>query len=232
MSGYLPAGFPTVNDDVSLHPSLVNERLDQQTIRRIEADAKNALAKIDPLLRHVMAIKVVVNSRRNFINVRVKDDYVGLLYHQHINDVFYCFFISDKLEPFIIITAVDPQSWSGKLHRLSYSQVNDLKTAIVAFKQKYGISEESYHYTGMQERAGTDDFSRAGGCANMNRSHSSHFHLKMRIATGMYMQRFPVLSLFDFHKVRQVVEPVRYNYSRDTVPFSDVMQQIMADAHP
>jgi hypothetical protein len=225
----LPAGFSTVLDDVSLHPSLVKTPLSVQTIRRIEADAKNALAKVDPLLRHIMAIKVVVNPRRNFLNIRVKDDYVGLLFHKNTNGVFYCFLISDKLEPFIIITAVDPESWGGKLHNLTLAQVKDLKDAISSFKAKYGISEETYHYTGMGERNATDEFHRGGGCASNSRSHSSHFHLKMRIATGMYKARFPVLNLFDFEKLRTVAEPVRYNYSRDTVSLEAVMKQIEAE---
>lgn len=205
----------------------MQSRLDLNLQSRIEEDAKIALSLIDPLLYHTMAIKVVKNPRRNFINVRVKDDYVGLLFHKQIEGIFYCFFISDKLEPFIIITAVHPEI--GKLPTLTNGQVTHLREAIIAFKDKYGIAQETYHYTGLGERKATDEFSRAGHCSGRNRSHSSHFHVKMRIATEMYKQRFPVLNLFDFDVLRQRVEPVGYNYTRETVSFDTVMMQIRQD---
>jgi len=214
--------------NVTLHPDLQHKSLDRKLQVQIEEDAKLALSRLDPLLYHTMAVKIVTNPRRNFINIRVKDDYVGLLFHRQMQGIFYCFFLSDKLEPFIIITAVHPVD--GKLVTLNSCQVADLREAIKAFKAKYGISEETYHYTGLGERQATDEFSRAGHCGGNNRSHSSHFHLKMRIATGMYKQRFPVLNLFDFDMLRQMVEPVGYNYNRETVSFEKVMRQIQEDA--
>ena len=40
-----------------------------------------------------------------------------------------------------------------------------------------------------------------------------------------------MLGLFDFDRVRQQVEPVRYNYMRDTVTLAEAIAAIEADAH-
>jgi hypothetical protein len=69
---------------------------------------------------------------------------------------------------------------------LSQNQVEDLKLAIHAFKERYGIKDERYHYTPLGEREETERFFKGGGTASHNKAHSAHFHLKMRIATAMY----------------------------------------------
>lgn len=38
-----------------------------------------------------------------------------------------------------------------------------------------------------------------------------------------------MLSLFNFDKVRQECEPVRYNYARDNISYAVAMEHIMAD---
>jgi hypothetical protein len=193
------------------------------------------------------------------------------MFHHLLHGVFYCFFLSDKLEPFVIVTAVDPAA--GKLHRLTHAQVDDLQAALRAYKDRYGVSDESYHYTALAERDDTEAFSRAGGAAAANKAHSAHFHLKMRIATSMcvqlgwgsfvvcsffprcfffffsssfflsstntphqtthacrYRDRFPVLGLMNLDKLRQVCEPVRYNYSRETIPYERMIAAVLKDA--
>ena len=114
----------------------------------------------------------------------MKAEFATLLFHHFLHGVFYCFFLSDKLEPFVIITAVHPVE--GKLHRLTHAQVDDLQAALRAFKDRHGVHDETYHYTSLAERDEAEVFSRAGGAAaKASKAHSAHFHLKMRIATAM-----------------------------------------------
>ena len=73
---------------------------------QIKRETLQRLGNLDPILQHIMEVKLVRNERRNFINIRVKSDYTTLLYQHSEHGVFNCFFLSDKLEPFVTITAV------------------------------------------------------------------------------------------------------------------------------
>eukprot|EP00040_Diaphanoeca_grandis_P021223 m.113039 g.113039 ORF g.113039 m.113039 type:complete len:192 (+) comp28238_c0_seq1:54-629(+) len=176
-------------------------------------------------------IKVVVNQRRNLLNVIIRKDYLTMVHYKtkptDNGSVTYCFFLSDKVEPFVIITCVDHTK--GKLDRITHKQYTELCEAIVEFKGRFGITNEGYHYTVLTERAETDKFVNTGGTRSANKSHSSHFHLKMRIATGMLVQRLPIHGLLDVDVMRRSVEPVKYNYSRETIPWAEVKTLMEAD---
>lgn len=205
------------------------EDLPRHVKAQVRRDALARLDSVDPILRHVLEVKVVRNQRRNFLNLRVRQDYATLIFqHAGESNVRYCFFISDKLEPFITITVLSPDE--GKLCELSHQQVVELEEAINRFKACFGIVGETYHYTGLQERRETDEFVRQTSVEHRSKAHSSHFHLKMRIATQMYKDKFPVLQLMNFDSMRQTLDHIKYNYSRPTVPWERVLQQIKADA--
>lgn len=172
----------------------------------------------------------------------------------------YCFLLSDKLEPFIIIVAVSPQY--GKLRRLQPHHIEDLHTAIVAFKDRYGVlnvghfevwkatlvyflfllaelpfffssrPKESYHYTPLDDREEADSLAASGQLSYSSKAHSTHFHLKIRVATGMYKERFPVLQLVDFDKLRECTDHVKYNYRRETVSWAEVKAMMERDVLP
>jgi hypothetical protein len=70
----------------------VDERgVKEQTLERLGA--------IQPLLSEIMDVKLVVQPRKNMINIRVKPEYVTLIWHAEMESVRFCFFMSDKLEP-------------------------------------------------------------------------------------------------------------------------------------
>ena len=213
--------------NLELAPSVAKGPLAHHVMKPIQQQAIESLSRHDPLLRHMMEIKVVCNPRRNFINVTVKREYVTLCHKEVFDDVRYCFFVSDKLEPFVIITAVHPLH--GRLMRLTRQQAEHLAHAIDLFKRRFGIGNETYHYTPLQERRETDDFVHGGGATVHTKSHSSHFHLKVRIATEMYIARLPVCTLFDLAALKRDVEPVRYNYSRECKPWSETYPLILQD---
>mmetsp|Transcript_45404 Transcript_45404/g.120792 ORF Transcript_45404/g.120792 Transcript_45404/m.120792 type:complete len:246 (+) Transcript_45404:60-797(+) len=224
-----------VTEAVELVPSLrqTPNQLDRAAEEQIKREALQVLGALDPILQHIMDIKLVRNERRNLINVRIKSDYTTLLFQHQEQGVHNCFFLSDKLEPFITITVVHPAR--GKLNRLTSLQLDGLNSAVRRFKDKYGITGDTYHYTTLGERGKTDELSSSGQVRGASRSHSSHFHLKMRVATDMYKDRFPVLQLINLDALRVKADPVRYQFSRDTKTWEEVwplMQQDVVDDTP
>ena len=147
---------------------------------------------------------------------------------QEINSVIYEFHLSDKFEPYCIVIAIDRDE--GKLIVLSKNHIVDLEQALVTFKKKYGIANESYHYTPWSERKATDDFVRGGGAAMKSKAHSTDFHLKMRIGSRMYRGKFAIFGSFDFERIKQRVEPVMYNCSRECMPWQEIKAVLIKEA--
>lgn len=52
----------------------------------------------------------------------------------------------------------------------------------------------------------------------------------MRIATGMLTHLMPVCAFIGIERLRTSLEPVRYNYSRDTLPWEAVLEEMRRDA--
>ena len=142
--------------------------------------------------------------------------------------VIYEFHLSDKFEPFCIIIAIDRDE--GKLVVLSKQQISDMEQAVTNFKKKYGIANESYHYTPWSERQATDTFVRGGGASMKSKAHSTDFHLKMRIGSRMYRGKFGIFNSFDFERIKQRVEPVMYNCSRDCFPWAEIKTILFSEA--
>ncbi len=92
-----------VSKEVKLAPQyeVTPGPLSRDDQEELKAQTLDRLADIDPILRHIMDVKVVRNERRNFLNVRIKQDYATMLFQQRHHDVFHCFFLSDKLEPLV-----------------------------------------------------------------------------------------------------------------------------------
>jgi hypothetical protein len=215
--------------NLQLIPKYRTGRIHPAVQEEINDDALRQLDQVDPILRHILEIKVVCNPRRNFINLSIRKDYLTLIYQEKVknNEVTFCFFLSDKLEPFVIITALEPKQ--GKLKQLRKNHLIELGAIIANFKNKYGIAKESYHYTPLHERNETDDHTRNGIIRSKNKSHSSHWHLKMRVATAMMKEKLPIFQLFDIETVKQKVEPVQYNYSRETKTWEQVYAEMEKD---
>jgi hypothetical protein len=146
-----------------------------------------------------------------------------MIYHKSLNGVYYCFFISAKIEPFVIITAVCPLV--GKLARLTEQQLVDLSSVLNDFKIKYGIVNETYHYTNLTERNADVDHSGRSD----TKAHSAHFHLKMRIATKMMSDMFPVLRMINLPLLKEKLEPVQYCFSRVCGTYETIYQEMLKD---
>eukprot|EP00727_Mastigamoeba_balamuthi_P006342 m51a1_g2328 hypothetical protein (221) ;mRNA; f:513217-513879 len=218
-----------VSEDVELVPEFASGRITPDLISAIQDQALERLAARDPLLRHVLEVKVVCNQRRNFINFTVRREYSTLCHVDELHGVHFCYFVSDKLEPFVIVTALEPRQ--GRLQRLTRAQAEDLATSLASFRQRFGLVNETYHYTPLDERKETDRFVRSGVPPPGSKAHSSHFHLKIRVATQMVIDHMPALKLVNLQALRTGLEPVKYNFERKTLPWDEVYQQILRDAN-
>jgi hypothetical protein len=158
----------------------------------------------------------------------VRHDFVTMMHHFPRGAQLYCFMMSDKFEPFVIVTVLDAHH--GKLHALSAAQVEDLQAALGSFKARFGIDGESYHYTSMRERQA------AGGAAPRQRAHSLHFHLKMRVGTRMMLECIPALQVLaptaaDVQAWKGV-DAVRHQFGRPTMDWAAARELILQDADP
>lgn len=218
-----------VSEGIELAERYRRGRLSAAEIDEIQRETLERLAAADPLLRHVLEVKVVCNPRRNFLNLSVRREYVTLCHSDALNGVHFCYFVSDKLEPFVIATAVDPLR--GRLTRLTRRQAEDFARSRESFVRKFGVANETYHYTPLGERVESDDFARAGGAVGTEtKGHSSNWHVKIRVATQMITHLLPVFGLLNISALRTQLEPVRYNFTRETLPWEEVYRQILSDA--
>lgn len=199
--------------------------IDRETEFQIKAQIRSKLFAQNPVLGTMTDVKIVANQRRNFVNIRVKQEYQTLLYYEEFESDYFCFFLSDKFEPFAIITVVSG-STGERLVSITSKQVAFLFQAIGRFKDKYGIQGESYHYTGVEERLETHTGTNIG--TNM-RSHSKNFHVKMRISKGMLQERMPINRLLKVESLCVDFEPIQSMFTRKTISMETLKHNLMQE---
>eukprot|EP00048_Salpingoeca_helianthica_P024365 m.31828 g.31828 ORF g.31828 m.31828 type:complete len:515 (-) comp9346_c0_seq1:30-1574(-) len=163
------------------------------------------------------------------ITVELRSYFLLTLFAVERNGVLYEIHLSDKLEPFAIACAIHPAH--GLLVRLTRAQVEDLTAVLGEFKRKYQIVGETYHYTTLEERLKTDEFTRRAGVGVQSKAHSTDFHLKIRVPTLLCRNTLSILHLVDFARMRTDLEPIAYQYSRDTLAWDQVLPLLLQDAH-
>lgn len=215
--------YSYIAPNLSLLPPYNQGSLSPSTQRDIRDEVLTRLAELEPLNATILEVKVVCKASRNFINLRIRPEYIPLLFFERCEETYFCFFMSDKLEPFVIITALHP--FFGRLEQLSEKQLHHLTNSVAKFKTKFGITAESYHYTPLTERKET----ASSGVARENQSHSRHFHLKMRIGTPMLRATMQVTQLINLDALRKEAEPVIANYSRECMDWAQVFAEMKKD---
>lgn len=216
--------------------------LDAAQIDLVRRQALARLEAVNPLLPFALEVKVVCNPRRNFINLVVRREYVTLCFHtvDRATATVFCYFLSDKLEPFVIVTALPAHGCAaaregrdGRLARLTVAQTHALDRSVAEFRRRYRLEGESYHYTGFAERREDSAFARASGALGMGcKAHSSNWHLKIRVPTSMCAAYLNIWKLLSISDLRTTVEPVKYNFTRETLPWKTVFEQLLNDAIP
>jgi hypothetical protein len=184
---------------------------------------KDSLDSVNCYLRTILDI----NNSPSGNKVEINKNYVPTLFAVEKSGCLFGFYASDKIEPYVIITALAPEG--GKIFKLTTAQLNHLIDAIAEFKRKFGISNEMYHYTPVSERQETDRFVNTGGADLKSKAHSTHFHLKLRIASAMYADTTSVLKLINFNRIKSELEPVRYNYNRESVDWATALAAMKVD---
>lgn len=194
---------------------------DTKSIHSVEHEIKfqirEKLYAQNPVLATMTEVKIVTNPRRNVINLRVLPMYQTLIYYEEYESDYYCYFLSDKFEPFAIITLVSGMT-GDRVVSISAKQASFMLQTIGRFKDKYGIKGESYHYTGLDERLETH--SEKG--PTHTKSHSKSFHVKMRISKSMLQERMPINRLLNVEKLCENYEPVQYAFTRKTVSLEEL----------
>lgn len=115
-----------------------------------------------------------------------------MIHFEYKNGNYHCFFVSNKFEPYLIVTVVNPTD--GPLVKLTPLIVKDLQNSVNSFIASHKIVNETYHYTTLAERMGTKN----DGFDNSNKSHSVKFHLKLRVPSDfipMHMKSMQMLQL-------------------------------------
>ena len=156
----------------------------------------------------------------------LRKNYINCLFVKEFDDLIFEFHLSDKIEPYVIAIVFDLRKTESMLLKtLTLKQLDMLKNSIDLFQKSVGITGElTYHYTTLKERDATDSFVANGGTSQQSKSHSSNFHLKIRVGTEVYKHKFPILKIDDLMgKLKQKAEPVHYNFSRKSESWEVVL---------
>jgi hypothetical protein len=188
------------------------EPLSELQIQDVERCALAALGELDPLLRHIVTVKLVRNERRNFVNIRIRKPYVPLVHAQTLGSgTRYFFFLSVHLEPFVNVVAIHPER--GPRGTWGAIDAAELRQAIDSFKARHGVHRESYRYDDAKPQA--DELGAV--LQTMARRPAAPFTLAIRIATQMFTALAPTLRLLlKPGPLREVIHAV------ETLPSSDV----------
>jgi hypothetical protein len=162
------------------------------------------------------------------ITVELRSYFLLSLFAAERNGVLYEIHLSDKFEPFAIANAIHPTH--GLLVRLTRAQIDDLNAVLADFKRKYQIVGETYHYTPLDERLRTDDFTHRSGIGLQSKAHSTDFHLKIRVPTLLCRNTLSILHLVNFARMRTDLEPIAYQYTRETVSWELALPSLLRDA--
>jgi hypothetical protein len=192
------AAAPHVGADVQLAERLRHtaEPLPASEVQAVEQAALHALAALDPLLRHLVTVKLVRNERRNFVNLRIHKEYVPLVHSQtaHPSGTRYLFCLSLFIEPFVTVFAVHPSA--GRCNTWGGIDGAELSQAVASFKARHGVRGESYRYSDTQPPAGTLDAAVRGSRGRPGREKGgAPFRLEIRVATQMFTGLVPTLRL-------------------------------------
>lgn len=187
-------------------------------VQEIERCALAALGRLDPLLRHLVAVKLVRNERRNFINIRIHKCYVPLVHAQTAaSGTRYFFCLSVHMEPFVNVFAIHPEL--GVRDTWGTIDSTELQEACASFKARHGVHGETYRYHDSKPLA--DDL--AAVLRSVAATRGGAFSLAIRIATQMFTALAPTLRLLlKPGPLREVFHAV------ETLPSTDVYDALTA----
>lgn len=183
-----------VDETLTIVPELSYTRypLTMNQSHQVLSDCRKLMKSKYGIMYHVTDIFVVRQNRNNYVNVRIKRDYVNTVYISTSNSLSasFCFIASDKLESVIILVVIDHNV--GRLHVLPNNLLPFLEIAVNEFclwTETLQLSDLRFTYTNQQQRQ---------KCRDMQQKfHSAHFHLKIHIDKILYKKLFPAFCFIE-----------------------------------
>ena len=157
--------------------------------RQVLRDTQSMLRQKYGIMQHVTEPSIVRQNKHNYINIRIKREYVNtvFIWTDSSNSMSFCFIASDKLEPVIIVVVIDHDI--GRLTVFPTHKTPSLATAIDNFCSWTGYLDPhtlEYTYTDNTKRSVDRHLNR--------RCHSAHFHLKIHVKLSLYRVLFPAYN--------------------------------------
>lgn len=218
-----------VDDFLTITPKLgfTSNPLSFHEYHQILRDCRHVMHHRYGIMCHVTDISIVRQRRNNYVNVRIKRDYINTIFiwTDSSNSISFCFIASDKLEPVIIIVAINHAT--GRIMQFPSHLISSLETALNAFclwSGKLQLDTLQFTYTNAQKRAESKRLHQT--------CHSSHFHLKLHIDVAFYAKLFPAYqftsiasdsNLHGFHQIDQI----KYVNDISKLKWNDVRLEIL-----
>jgi hypothetical protein len=199
-----------------------------------EAELRERIRQRHAHLHLISSIKPVAGGGDTikYFNVRIDQVHQGLIFYEQIrHETFFMFYLSDKFEPFVILTVVSSEDGCDRFHRklkLDLDIVNRLPTCMKNFLNNFHLSngnlnELQLHYTKEQERENSD------GVGSSFRAHSENWHLKIRISSQFYKDKLPIMQFVRLDELRSSMEMVKYQFERQVVSFNEIMEMLKSE---
>ena len=100
-----------MSKELKLHDSFLTMRLGRRESELVDQVVLNHLKDLNPILKHIITVKLVCNQRRNLINIRVRRELLPTIHHYNSGSGLHVLFtMSDELQPYLRIVPIDESS--------------------------------------------------------------------------------------------------------------------------
>lgn len=181
--------------ELVVNESMRSAKLSGGDMEAMKREALAKLAAFHPLLPHVITVKIVVNQRRNFINIRVRRELLATKMHVARGSFHFFYVFSDCFEPYINVHIVDTAALGDvtSTRQLTEEACNALLSATEEFKKANNVHNEKYKCT---LSGSPKEFSSLEEALALMRGKDFPFTMQIRVATGMYCDNMPIMALF------------------------------------
>lgn len=195
--------------------------LSQLECKRLYDMARRQVTRRNAHMSHMTEFKISRENFNNYIGIRLKREYTHMIHSYTKNGVLFAFMPSEKLEP--VITVVALHECHGRLDSLNYTQIGDLKTAVVDFKSKMGLQGDTFLYTVQKSRIQSGPIRQ--------RPHSAHFHLKITVSPSEYVTMMPAASCLSetIKCMYSEIDCMCYHFRRPSLRWDEVEQILLSE---
>ncbi len=179
--------------DLKLHPAFLTMRMGRNETELVDKAVLSHLGELNPLLKHIITVKLVCNQRRNLINIRVRRELLATIHHYSDAQGLHVFFtMSDALQPYVRILPIDESAGELSLRRQFTPPVwAAIARGAAQLKGRFQITQERYRCSldaAARDFAALDELTAAASSAERVAA------LEMRVATRMARDKLPILE--------------------------------------